>query len=107
MSRCCVAAGETPEPREMRLARSCAAGASSRMTSTMSGAEKRALRARGQKLEATVRLGHAGITEGWLRALDEALAKDELVKVRFTDPAVDRKVIAPEVAEKSGSEMVA
>ncbi len=77
------------------------------MTSTLSGAEKRALRARGQRLEATVRLGHGGMTETWLRALDEALAKDELVKVRFTDPAVDRKVIAPEVAEKSGSELVA
>ena len=49
----------------------------------------------GQRLEATVRLGHAGMTEGWLRSLDEALAKDELVKVRFTDPEVDRKVIAP------------
>jgi RNA-binding protein len=77
------------------------------MTSTLSGAEKRALRARGQRLEATVRLGHAGMTEAWLRALDQALAKDELVKVRFTDPAVDRKAIAPEVAEKSGSELVA
>jgi RNA-binding protein len=77
------------------------------MTSILSGAEKRALRARGQRLEATVRLGHAGMTEGWLRSLDEALAKDELVKVRFTDPAVDRKAIAPEVAEKSGSELVA
>jgi RNA-binding protein len=77
------------------------------MTSTLSGAEKRALRARGQRLEATVRLGHAGLTEGWLRTLDEALSKDELVKVRFTDPAVDRKLIAPEVAEKSASELVA
>lgn len=77
------------------------------MTSTLSGAEKRALRARGQRLEATVRLGHAGLSESWLRVLDAALAKDELVKVRFTDPAVERKLVAPEVAEKSGSELVA
>src|SRR3954471_1837768 len=76
------------------------------MTTTLSSAEKRALRARAQRLEAGVRLGHAGITESWLKTLDDELARHELVKVRFTDPEVERKVIAPEVAEKSGSELV-
>ena len=76
------------------------------MTSTLSGAEKRALRARAQRMEATVRLGHAGITEAWLKTLSDELERHELVKVRFTDPEVERKAIAPEVAEKSGSELV-
>jgi RNA-binding protein len=76
------------------------------MTSTLSGAEKRELRARAQRMEASVRLGHAGLTAGWLQTLDAELTRHELVKVRFTDPAVERKLIAPEVAEKSGSELV-
>src|SRR4051812_6390284 len=76
------------------------------MTSTLTGVEKRALRARAQRMEAGLRLGQAGITEAWLKSLADELARHELVKVRFTDPEVERKVIAPEIAEKSGSELV-
>ena len=77
------------------------------MTTPLTGAEKRALRARAQRMEASVRLGHAGLTEAWLKTLDDELERQELVKVRFTDPAVERKVMAPQVAEKSGSELIA
>lgn len=76
------------------------------MSSTLSGAEKRELRSRAQRLEANVRLGHAGITEAWLAALEHELTTHELVKVRFTDQKEERKELAPQIAEKSGSELI-
>ena len=76
------------------------------MSSTLTSAERRALKSRAQRLDTTVRLGHSGVTEAWLKSLDTELMVHELVKVRFTDQKADRKQLAPEIAEKSGSELV-
>lgn len=72
---------------------------------TLSGRQKRFLRSLGQRLEAVIQVGDAGITEGVRRALDDALRAHELVKVRMRQPD-DKKAMARALAETSGAEML-
>ena len=73
----------------------------------MSNAEKRALKARAQHLEPMVKVGHAGVSDAFLRSLDTALLQHELVKIKFTDFKEQKHELVPQIAEKSGSELVA
>ena len=68
--------------------------------------EKRELKARAQRLEPAIRLGHGGVSESFLKGLDEALSLHGLVKVKFTDFKEEKKTLAPEIAEKTGSELI-
>lgn len=68
----------------------------------MTGRRRRELRGKGQRLEPAVFVGDAGITDGVLRALDEALRAHELVKVRMRQPA-DKKAMAAELGAASGA----
>jgi RNA-binding protein len=56
-------------------------------------------------MEPSVFVGDAGITEGVLRALDEALRSHELVKVRMRQPA-DKKAMATELALATGATLL-
>lgn len=77
------------------------------MAEPLTSAEKRELRARAQHLEPAARLGRDGVSDGFLESLDAALARDGLVKIRFTDFKDEKKILAPQIAEKTGSELVA
>ncbi len=68
--------------------------------------EIRELKARGQLLKATLKVGKEGLSAGFLAALDEALKHNELLKVRFDDHKEEKKELAPQLAEKSGSVLV-
>lgn len=72
----------------------------------LSNAQKRDLKARAQRLEPVVKVGHAGVTPEFLASLDRALNDHELVKVRFSDFKEEKKTLTPEIAEKSGSAIV-
>jgi RNA-binding protein len=76
------------------------------MPTTLTNVEKRALKARAQKIEPIVKLGHAGMSEGFLQSLDTALTQHGLVKMKFTDFKEERKTMVPEIAEKTGSALV-
>jgi RNA-binding protein len=76
------------------------------MTEPLSNARKRELKARAQRLDASLKLGHAGATDAFLKSLDEALTTHGLVKIRFTDFKEEKKSLAPQIAEKTGSELV-
>lgn len=66
----------------------------------------RDLKARAQLLKPTVRLGKAGVTPEFLAGLNDALVRNRLVKVRFEGLKDERKVIARELAEKTGSRLL-
>ena len=53
-----------------------------------------------------MKLGHAGLSEAFVRSMAEALAAHGLVKIKFTDFKEDRKTLAPQIAERTGSELV-
>lgn len=71
----------------------------------LTGAQKRFLRARAQALEPMVWVGDAGLTEGVVRALREALTAHELVKVRMRAPE-DKRALAAELATTTGAALV-
>ena len=73
---------------------------------TLDNATKRDLKARAQKLEPIVKLGHAGLTDGFVRSLDTALAQHGLVKMKFTAFKEEKHELAPQIAERTNSEMV-
>jgi RNA-binding protein len=76
------------------------------MTAPLTNAAKRDLKARAQRLDPIVKIGHAGVTPEFLASLDQALKDHELVKIRFTDFKEEKKTLAPLIAEKTGSELV-
>jgi RNA-binding protein len=78
----------------------------SESSSTLTGAQKRALKSRAQLLEAVVRIGQSGVTEAVLQSLHNALSKHELVKVRFADFKEKRKTLAPQLAERTSSALI-
>jgi len=67
--------------------------------------QRKHLKGLAQRLEPTVRVGDAGITDAVLRALDEALVHHELVKVRMRLPE-DKKAMAARLAEAAGAVLV-
>ncbi len=73
---------------------------------SLTNAAKRDLKARAQRLEPILKVGHAGVTPEFLASLDRALTDHELVKVRFSDFKEEKKTLTPLLAEKSGSEVV-
>lgn len=73
---------------------------------TMTNAEKRDLKARAQRLEPIVKLGHGGMSDAFLRSMDEALTLHGLVKMKFSDRKEEKKTLAPEIAERTGSTLV-
>ena len=76
------------------------------MSQPLTSAAKRDLRARAQRLEATVKLGHAGVTDAFLHSLDAALTAHGLVKIKFGDFKEEKKTLAPQIAAQTGSELI-
>ena len=71
----------------------------------LAGFQKRYLRSLAQRLEPIVWVGDDGLSEGVLRALREALAVHELVKVRMRAPS-DKRAAAAELARVGGAVLV-
>ena len=73
----------------------------------MQSSFRASLRSKAQTLDPVVMVGHGGISDGVITALDEALTAHELVKVRFQDFKDQVKVLAGELANATSSELVA
>ena len=72
----------------------------------LTNAQIRPLKARAQRLKATLKVGKEGLSPQFLAALGEALQHHELVKVKFDQFKEQKKELAPQLAEKSGSYLV-
>lgn len=68
--------------------------------------QRRALKALAQKLEATVKVGKAGLTGAFLDGLSGELDRLELVKVKLSGDRDERHELAPQLAAKTGSQLV-
>ena len=66
----------------------------------------RELKSRSQKLKPIIHVGHDGITDAVISALDQTLADHGLVKVRFTDHKSERKQLAAELATRTNSRQI-
>ncbi len=68
----------------------------------LTGRQRKSLRGRAHRLEPVVQVGHEGVTDAVLRAVDETLTTHELVKVRLREPE-DKKADAAALAEGTSS----
>ena len=74
--------------------------------SSLTNAKIRELKARGQLLKPVLKVGHDGLSPQFIAALDTELTRHELVKVKFSDFKDQKKELAPQLAEKTGSELI-
>ena len=72
----------------------------------LTNAKIRELKARGQLLKPALTVGHDGLSSEFIAALDDALKHHELLKVKFSDLKDQKKILAPQLAEKTGSELI-
>jgi len=72
----------------------------------LSNAETRKLKASAQRLKAMLKMGRQGLSAQFLDSVNEALSHHQLIKVKFDDLKEQRKTLAPELAEKTGSHLV-
>ena len=77
------------------------------MAESLTNAQKRDLKAQAPRLEPVVKLGHGGMSDAFLKGMDEALAQHGLVKMKFSDHKEEKKTLAPQIAERTGSTLVA
>jgi putative YhbY family RNA-binding protein len=74
---------------------------------TLTGADKRALRALGNGLKATIYIGKQGVSEDILQAIADAHEHAELIKLKVLDTCpLDRHEAAAALEERSGSLLV-
>lgn len=72
----------------------------------MTNAEIRQFKAAAQRLKATVKLGKQGLSPQFIQGLDAALQHHELVKVKFDEFKTEKKTLAPQMAERTGSRLI-
>ncbi len=71
---------------------------------TLSNPQLRELKARAQLMKPTLKVGHDGLSEAFIAALDQALKYQDLVKVKFSDFKEQKKELAPQLASRTNSE---
>jgi RNA-binding protein len=72
----------------------------------LTNAEIRGLKARAQRLEATFKVGKAGLSEGFVKSVSDGLAHRDLIKVKFEEFKEEKKTLAPLLAEKTSSQLI-
>jgi RNA-binding protein len=69
----------------------------------LNNAKIRELKARAQLLKPALKVGKEGLTPQFFAELDAMLRHQELLKVKFDDHKEEKKTLAPQLAEKTGS----
>ena len=72
----------------------------------LTNAKLRELKARAQLMKPALKVGHDGLSAPFLAELDTLLTRHELVKVKFSDFKAEKKTLTPQLAEKTGSELI-
>src|SRR3954467_15309747 len=73
---------------------------------TLTNAQISRLKGMAQRMDATLKVGKAGLSEGFLQSVRETLAHRELIKVKFDEFKEQKKTLAPEMAAKTDSRLV-
>jgi RNA-binding protein len=67
----------------------------------LTGSERKQLRGLAHKLEPVVRIGHEALTDNVVKAVSDALATHELIKVKFVGSKEDKDTIADSVCQRA------
>ena len=76
------------------------------MLPPLTNPQKRHLKALAQRMDATHKVGKAGLSEAFVKNVDEALELKEIVKVKFMEFKEEKDELAPMLAEKTRSHLV-
>lgn len=76
------------------------------MLEALTNAQMRKFKAAAQRLEPMLKLGKAGLSDGFIASVNEALAQHDLVKIKFVEFKDQKKTLAPELAEKTSSYLI-
>ncbi len=76
------------------------------MLKPLNNSQVRKFKAAAQLLDAMLKIGKAGLSEGFIKSVDAALAQHELVKIKFADFKEQKKELAPALAEKTSSHLI-
>ena len=76
------------------------------MLEPLTNAQLRKFKAAAQLLDPMLKVGKAGLSEGFIRTVSDALDQHELVKIKFAEFKEQKKELAPLLAEKTGSHLV-
>lgn len=73
----------------------------------LNNAQIRKLKGMAQRMDATLKVGKQGLSEGFIKTLDQELARHELVKLKFAEFKEQRKELAPQLAQRTESHLIA
>jgi RNA-binding protein len=73
---------------------------------TLNNSQIAALKGMAQRMDATLKIGKAGLSDAFLQTVRETLAHRELIKVKFDEFKEEKKTLAPELAQKTDSRLV-
>lgn len=73
---------------------------------TLGNPQIRKLKALGQRLEPMLKMGKAGLSDGFVKSVDEALALHELIKIKFDDLKEQKKELSLQLATRTTSHLV-
>ena len=76
------------------------------MLEPLTNSQIRKFKATAQLMEPMLKVGKAGLSEGFIRTVSDALAQHEMVKIKFVEFKDQKKELAPQLAEKTGSHLV-
>lgn len=76
------------------------------MLEKLPNSELRKFKARAQLMDATLKVGKAGLSEAFIQSVSAELDRHELVKIKFADFKEEKKTLAPLLAEQTGSHLV-
>lgn len=76
------------------------------MPEQLTNAQIRKLKATAQRMDASLKIGKSGLSPAFLQSLNAELDRHELVKLKFAEFKEQRKELAPQLAEKTGSHLI-
>ena len=76
------------------------------MLEPLTNAQLRRFKAAAQHLEPMLKIGKAGLSDGFVQSVNDALSHHELVKIKFVEFKDQKKYLAPQLAYKTASHLV-
>lgn len=76
------------------------------MLEPLTTAQIRKFKAAAQLMEPMLKVGKAGLSDGFVRTVSDTLGQHELVKIKFTEFKEQKKELAPILAKKTESHLV-
>jgi RNA-binding protein len=76
------------------------------MVQELSNREVRELKARAQRIKPILKVGKDGLSPAFLKAVEDALAHHELVKIKFDEFKEQKKELGPKLANEAKANLI-